>query len=78
MASKITKDRRAADNSVLPQLAVTCKIVTQEPNGREIYYHLNAQKINEVEKWLKQFKQLIAKKFNQLDSVLEKLKHNKK
>jgi len=26
MASKITKDRRAADNSVLPQLAVTCKI----------------------------------------------------
>ncbi|NWG29183.1 MAG: winged helix-turn-helix transcriptional regulator [Ignavibacteriaceae bacterium] len=55
-----------------------CEIVTQEQKGREIHYHLNAKKMEEVEKWLEQFKQMIAKKFNQLDNVLEKLKHSKK
>jgi len=32
-----------------------CKIVTQEQKGREIQYHLNAKKMEEVEKWLEQF-----------------------
>jgi len=60
------------------QILAECEIVTQEHRGREIHYHLNAKKLKEVEKWLEQFKQMMAKKFNQLDSVLEKLRHNKK
>jgi DNA-binding transcriptional ArsR family regulator len=60
------------------QILTECEIVTQEPKGREIHYHLNAKKMKEVEKWLEQFKQMLATKFNQLDNVLEKLKLNKK
>jgi len=54
-----------------------CEIVTQEQKDREIHYHLNAKKMEEVEKWLEQFKQMMLKKFHQLDHVLEKLKPGK-
>ncbi len=54
-----------------------CEIVRHEQQGREIYYHLNADKMKEIEEWLKQFKQLLAKRFEQLDDVLEQLKKQK-
>ncbi len=60
------------------QILAECAIVRQEHRGREIHYHLNANKMKEVEKWLERFKQLMAKKFNQLDGLVEKLKQNKK
>ena len=44
----------------------------------EIHYHLNADKMEGVEKWLEQFKQLLTQRFDQLDSVLEQLKSKKK
>lgn len=55
-----------------------CELLTQEQKGREIYYHLQADKLKEIEKWLEQFKQLIAKRFEQLDQVLIQLKQKKK
>ncbi|PRD47562.1 ArsR/SmtB family transcription factor [Sphingobacterium haloxyli] len=55
-----------------------CEIVRQEQRGREIHYHLNADKMKEIEKWLEQFKQLLTKRFNQLDNVLEQLKLKRK
>lgn len=51
-----------------------CEILTQEQQGREIHYHLNAGKMKDLEKWLEQFKQLMVKRFDQLDTVLEQLK----
>ncbi|GAB4450385.1 MAG: metalloregulator ArsR/SmtB family transcription factor [Bacteroidales bacterium] len=60
------------------KILTECEVVKQEQQGREIYYHLNAKKMNEVEKWLEQFKKLMAKRFNQLDDVLEQLKRNQK
>lgn len=60
------------------QILSECEIVRQEQQGREINYHLNVDKMKEIEKWLEQFKQLLAKRFNQLDNVLEQLKLNKK
>jgi len=55
-----------------------CEIVKQEQQGREIRYHLNADKMNDIEIWLEQFKQSLAKRFNQLDTVLEQLKSKRK
>lgn len=55
-----------------------CELVQQERKGREFYYHLNAQKMSEIEKWIAQFKQLLSRRFTQLDNVLEKLKHTNK
>lgn len=60
------------------QILAECEVVEQEQQGREIYYHLNANKLHEIEKWLERFKQLMNKRFNQLDDVLEKLKNKKK
>jgi len=59
------------------QILSECEMVKQEQQGREIYYHLNAEKMREVEQWLEQFKQLLAVRFSQLDQVLEQLKSQK-
>ncbi|MDF9799423.1 DNA-binding transcriptional ArsR family regulator [Catalinimonas alkaloidigena] len=60
------------------QILSECEIVKQEQQGREIHYELNAEKMEEIEKWLEQFKQLLAQRFDQLDNVLEQLKLNRK
>ncbi|WP_033565179.1 ArsR/SmtB family transcription factor [Sphingobacterium sp. SYP-B4668] len=56
------------------QILTSCEIVKQEQQGRQIQYHLNADKMKEVEKWLEQFKLLLSKRFEQLDEVLKQLK----
>ncbi|NHE57218.1 ArsR/SmtB family transcription factor [Cyclobacterium plantarum] len=60
------------------RILAECDIVRQEQQGREIHYHLNVEKMAAVEDWLKQFKQLIGQRFNQLDEVLEQIKLKKK
>ena len=60
------------------KILTECEVVKQEQQGREILYHLNADKMKDIEKWLEQFKQLMSKRFEQLDNVLEQLKTNKK
>lgn len=60
------------------RILTECEIVKQEQQGREIHYHLNADKMKDIEKWLEQFKQLLAKRFDQLDDVLEQLKSKRK
>ena len=54
-----------------------CQLVKQEQSGREIYYHFNAKKMKEVDKWLEQFRALWDKRFGQLDTVLQTLKNKK-
>lgn len=60
------------------QILTECEVVAPEQKGREIYYHLNAGKMKDVEKWLEKFRQLMEKRFKQLDDVLEQLKKMQK
>lgn len=60
------------------QILVECELLRQEQQGRQIVYHLNPDKIQEVENWLDQFKGLLEKRFSQLDKVLDQLKSEKK
>ena len=60
------------------RILVECELVKQEFQGREIYYQLEIKKMKEVDKWLEQFRKIWEDRFNQLDSVLLKLKPNKK
>lgn len=39
--------------------------------GREIHYHINAKKMQEVDQWLATFRTLWDDKFDQLDEVLK-------
>lgn len=76
LAEHFNSSRQAVSKHL--QILTECEILKQEQQGREIRYHLNASKMNEIEKWLEQFKQLMSKRFNQLDTVLKQLKNNKK
>lgn len=51
-----------------------CELVTQQQHGREIYYSLQVERLQEVDHWLSQYKQLWQTRFTQLDSVLATLK----
>jgi DNA-binding transcriptional ArsR family regulator len=51
-----------------------CGLVKQELSGREIYYHLNKQKMKEIDKWLEPFRKQWVNRFAQLDEVLKNLK----
>ena len=59
------------------QILTSCEIVKQEQLGRQIHYHLNADKMKDIEQWLEQFKKLLAKRFDQLDTVLKQLKSDR-
>lgn len=40
------------------RILTECELVKQEHQGREIYYHLEVQKMKEIDKWLEQFRKL--------------------
>jgi hypothetical protein len=46
----------------------------QTQNGREIYYHLNPEKMKEVADFLEPFRQLWENRFNKLEDVMRKYK----
>lgn len=76
LAEHFKSSRQAVSKHL--QILTECEILKQEQQGREIHYHLNAEKMKEIEKWVEQFKTLLAKRFDQLDEVLKKLKSPKK
>jgi DNA-binding transcriptional ArsR family regulator len=60
------------------QILTECELLKQEQQGREIYYHLNPQKMSEIDLWLDHFRKAWETRFDQLDAVLETLKRQKK
>jgi DNA-binding transcriptional ArsR family regulator len=60
------------------RILTECELVKQEHQGREIFYHLEIQKMKEIDKWLAQFRKIWEARFDQLDNVLSNLKKNKK
>ena len=76
MAEEFHTSRQAVSKHI--QILTECEIVKQEQKGREIYYHVNATKLKEIEKWVEQFKSILETQFNQLDKVLLTLKKQEK
>ena len=60
------------------QILADCELITQEQEGREIYYQLDIKKMKEIDKWLEQFRKIWESRFNQLDNVLSTIKNKKK
>ena len=60
------------------QILTECQLVKQEQSGREIYYHFNPKKMQELDHWIAQFRKNWETQFNQLDNVLSNLKKNRK
>lgn len=59
------------------QILTECQLLTQEQQGREMYYHFNPKKMKEVDKWLEPFRLLWEGRFNRLDNLLDKIKKDK-
>ena len=75
VAEHFNSSRQAVSKHM--NILAECEIVRQEQQGREIYYHLNSDKMKDVENWLAQFQALLAKRISQLDDVLNNLKKQK-
>lgn len=75
LAEYFDTSRQAVSKHI--QVLSECQLVRQEKQGREIYYHFNAEKMKEIDKWLEQFRKLMEDRFNQLDQILLNLNPNK-
>lgn len=51
-----------------------CELVRPVPHGREVEYALRPDRMQEIDRWLDQFKRLWQQRFEQLDEVLTTLK----
>jgi DNA-binding transcriptional ArsR family regulator len=75
IAEEFHTSRQAVSKHI--QILTECELVKQEQKGREIYYHINAGKLKEFDKWISQLKKVLETQFNQLDKVLLTLKRQK-
>ncbi|MBP9186057.1 MAG: winged helix-turn-helix transcriptional regulator [Bacteroidia bacterium] len=56
------------------QILTECQLLTQEQQGREIYYHFNPNKMKEIADFIEPFRQMWDAKFNKLEEVMKKYK----
>jgi len=71
IAEHFNSSRQAVSKHI--QILAECEAVKQQQSGREIYYHFNAQKMQEIDKWLDAFRKLWDDRFDELDNLLNDL-----
>lgn len=59
------------------QILTECSLLEQEQNGREIYYHLNAQGMKEIAEFIEPFRKMWDDRFNKLENIMKKYKSKK-
>ena len=59
------------------QILTECKLITQEQNGREMYYHLNPKKMKEIADFVEPFRTMWNNRFNELETIMKKYKSKK-
>src|SRR5690606_14757549 len=60
------------------QILTECELLKQEQNGREIYYHINAQKMKEAADFIKPFRQMWDDRFNKLEHLIKEYQSKSK
>jgi DNA-binding transcriptional ArsR family regulator len=56
------------------QILTECELLDQEQIGREIYYHLNPQKIKEIADFIEPFRKMWEDRFNKIETIMKKYK----
>jgi DNA-binding transcriptional ArsR family regulator len=59
------------------QILTECELLKQEQNGREIYYHLNPNKMKEIADFIEPFKQMWDERFDKLENIMKNYKTKK-
>ena len=75
MAEKFDMSRQAVSKHI--KVLHECELIKPEHSGREIYYHFNAQKMQEFDNWVAQFRKSWQTQFNQLDKLLSTINEQK-
>ena len=60
------------------RILIECELVKQEYKGREIYYSLEIDKMQEIEEWLQQVQEIWEGNYKRLDALLAELKQQEK
>ena len=54
------------------QILTACELLTSAPNGREILYRINPEKMKEVADFIEPFRQMWEDRFNTLEAIMKK------
>lgn len=57
------------------QILTECELLHQEQNGREIYYHINAQNMKAIADFIEPFRQMWDERFNKLETIMKNYKN---
>lgn len=60
------------------QILTECSLLSPEPKGREIHYHLNPEKIRDLAEFLEPFRQYWDQRWDRLESVMQQYKPKNK
>ncbi len=59
------------------QILTECELLGSAQSGREIFYHINAKKMKEVDDFLEPFRAMWDERFNKLENIMKKYKSKK-
>src|SRR6476620_9992442 len=78
-AGAIASNFDSARPTVSKHLAILteCELLKPEQDGREIYYHLNPEKMREVADFIEPFRARWEERFNKLELVMKQYKSKK-
>lgn len=71
LAEHFDMSRQAVSKHI--HILIESELLSQKKSGREIYYHFNPEKMEELENWLNILKNIWEKRFNQLDDLLKNI-----
>ncbi|KIQ14610.1 metalloregulator ArsR/SmtB family transcription factor [Flavobacterium sp. MMLR14_040] len=53
------------------QILSECELLSQTQTGREIYYHLNPEKMKEIDQFIEPFRKMWDDRFNKLEAIMK-------
>ena len=54
------------------QILLECELLAQAQNGREIFYHLNPEKMKEIADFIEPFRKMWEERFDKLEAIMKK------
>ena len=72
LAGHFESSRQAVSKHI--RILTECQLLKQEKSGREIYYHLNPQKIKEIADFIEPFREMWDDRFNKLEDIMKNSK----
>lgn len=53
------------------QILTECELLKQEQSGREVHYHLNAEKMKEIASFIEPFRKMWDDRFNMIEDIMK-------